>query len=132
MIRRRTGEVRSERVRGRKWDDSYLTLDGFMIPNEEKVEIGAAELLAEEELEADNGKMKLWQRRMTEKRQMIIDQEEREFTKAESWLGLKPLWGEGVSSANKAANNQLLERKRMQEEMARRFEEKLMSTAMTA
>ena len=128
MMRRRTGEVKSERVQGRKWDDSYLTLDGFMIPE------NAGELLAEEgELDAEN-EMTLWQRRMTERREEIIQEEEREFTKSESWLGLKPLWGEGsvVASANKAASNPLLERKRLQEEMARRFEEKLMSTAMTA
>lgn len=134
MIRRRTGEVRSERVQGRIWDDSYLTLDGFVIPDEkDNITVGAAELLAEEELEAENSKMTLWQRRMTEKREKIIEREEREFTKAESWLGMKPLWGETAIVSGKAANNsQLVERKRLQEEMAKAFQEKLMSTAMTA
>lgn len=135
MIRRRTGQVCSERVQGRKWDDSYLSLDGFVIPEErDVVGVGAAELLAEEILEVENSKMTLWQRKMTEKRERIIQEEEREFKKEESWLGLRPLWGEGsvVASANKVANGQLVERKRLQEEMARKFQEKLMSTAMTA
>ncbi len=134
MIRRRTGEVRSERVQGRIWDDSYLTLDGFVIPDEKDgTVVGAAELYAEEELEAENSKMTLWQRRMTENREKIIEQEERDFTKSESWLGMKPLWGDAANVSAKTANNsQLMERRRLQEEMAKKFQEKLMSTAMTA
>jgi hypothetical protein len=133
MMRRRTGELKSERVRGRVWDERYLSLDGFLIPDDER-EVGAAELLAEEELEAENSKMTLWQRRMTEKREKIIEQEEREFTNAESKT-VRPLWeaSNGVlSSSTTTVSNQLMERKRMQEEMAKKFQESLMSTAMTA
>lgn len=133
MMRRRTGEVKSERVRGRVWDERYLSLDGFLIPDDER-EVGMAELLAEEELEAENSKMTLWQRRMTEKREKIIEQEERDFTNAESKT-VRPLWeaSNGVlSSSTTTVSNQLMERKRMQEEMAKKFQESLMSTAMTA
>lgn len=130
MIRRRTGEVKSERVKGRVWDDSYMSLDGWVIPDREGV--GASELLAEEALEDENSKMTLWQRKMTEKRAGIIEQEEKEFKSVES-KGTWPLWGDnGVVSSGAAVNKQLAEKRKLQEDMAKRFQESLMSAAMTA
>ena len=130
MIRRRTGQIKSERVKGRVWDDSYMSLDGWVIPDREGV--GASELLAEEALEEENSKMTSWQRKMTEKRAGIIEQEMNEFKNVES-RGSWPLWGDnGVVSSGVAVNKQLMERKKLHEDMTKRFQESLMSAAMTA
>ena len=137
MQRRHTGEVKSERVKGRVWEESYLSSE-WVISGEE-----AKELMEEEEeleveydrLVARNGEA-LWQRRITEKRQLIIEQEEKDFTRAENVNFSWPLWGEissnKVSSSSLAVNNKLTEKKKLQEEMVRKFQESLMSTAMTA
>ena len=137
MRRRATGEVSSERDRGRIWDERYLTLDGWVIP--ENLGVIDAELREEEELEANNTDNSLagWQRRMTEKRERIIEREEREFTTGEalleernsSWM---PLWGENGSTSSTLASQQLAERKKVQEEMTKKLQESLLSTAFTA
>jgi hypothetical protein len=141
MRRRLTGEVSVERVRGRVWDERYLSVDGWVIPQEGgDVSVGASELLEEEELENSLGSVTSWQRKMTEKRERIIAREEREFTKDDGMSSnverksSRPLWGESSAfpSSSSLSNKSLLERRKVQEEMARKFQESLLSTAMTA
>lgn len=121
MIRRRTGFVTSERANGRVWDDSYLSVDGMVVIDDTNVD-GGGELMAEQ--------MNLWQRQMTKKREQIIEREEREFTSGDV-KSARPLWEEFKSSSY-SNDSQLSERKKLQEEMTKRFQERLMSTAMTA
>ena len=131
MIRRRTGLVTSERASGRVWDDSYLSVDGMVVIDDTNV--GGEELMAEQQLESDltgGNDMTSWQRQMTKKREQIIEWEEREFTNGEV-KNARSLWGEFKSASN-SSEGQLSERKKLQEEMTKRFQERLMSTAMTA
>ncbi|KAL3779341.1 hypothetical protein HJC23_007471 [Cyclotella cryptica] len=146
MRRRLTGEVSVERVRGRVWDERYLSVDGWVIPEEGgDSSVGASELLEEEELENALSSVSSWQRRMTEKRERIIAREEREFNKDEGMLSNGertlswPLWGESTAFPSSSSplpssssNKNVLERRKVQEEMARKFQESLLSTAMTA
>lgn len=132
MIRRRTGLVTSERANGRVWDDSYLSVDGMVVIDDTNVD-GGGELMAEQQLESEltgSSNMNLWQRQMTKKREQIIEREEREFTSGEV-KNARPLWEEFKSSSY-SNDSQLSERKKLQEEMTKRFQERLMSTAMTA
>lgn len=140
MRRRLTGEVSVERARGRVWDERYLSLDGWVIPEERgDLGVGASELMEEEELESALGGVTSWQRRMTEKRERIIAREEREFINDDGMTSngernsAWPLWGESAAfPSSSSSNKSLLERRKVQEEMARKFQESLLSTAMTA
>mmetsp|Transcript_28564 Transcript_28564/g.60903 ORF Transcript_28564/g.60903 Transcript_28564/m.60903 type:complete len:308 (+) Transcript_28564:148-1071(+) len=104
---------------------SLMGMDGWMeqetLNTNEDLRIMDAEYIAADE-EATTASA--WQRKTTEKRVDIIEQEEQEFSRGFSLP---------YSSASAAsAKNGLIETKKIQEEATRKLHERLMSVAMTA
>mmetsp|Transcript_21985 Transcript_21985/g.53211 ORF Transcript_21985/g.53211 Transcript_21985/m.53211 type:complete len:309 (+) Transcript_21985:87-1013(+) len=136
VARRVTGLVESNRARGvGEGRDSYLmSIDGWM-EAASTADVASSELLAEADFERRRGGAMAssdWQRRMTEKRENIIKQEEQAFS-----LGFVSSPAE-TSFQRKSQNNHKnsgvfeIETKKIQQEAARKLQERLMSVAMTA
>lgn len=146
VARRVTGVVELNRARGLGEGGESLVMmgmDGWMEQRRESSRIVDAELLAELEFEKrqservvsvvdvdenDNEEVheqSVWQRKMTEKRASIIEKEEEDF------VSLGSPQGKSNSSANKSGVLEL-EAKKIQEEAAKKLQERLMSVAMTA
>ena len=151
LARRATGHVELNRKRG-VCDNDLMSMDGWMesTTSEEEGEMMNAELLEELKFEqrhqvsrglsssynyssseSNNGTkeassrmLSLWQRKLTEKRQSIIEKEEHDFMKGVNKVSSKD---------SKPDSNSLMKtNKQMQEEAARKLQEHLMSVAMTA
>ena len=151
LARRATGHVELNRKRGVR-DNDLMSMDGWMestTSGEEEGEMMNAELLEELKFEqrhqvsrglslnnyssseSNNGAkepssrmLSLWQRKLTEKRQSIIEKEEHDFMKGVNKVSSKD---------SKPDSNSLMKtNKQMQEEAARKLQEHLMSVAMTA
>jgi hypothetical protein len=149
MMRRLTGMVPiSSRHQGRQMSDSLMSMDGWVHPEKGERSLSvAAELMEEEEFEhvqesqgisctstssstmtTPTYNLAPWQRKMTEKRARIIEEEEKNSRVGSSW----PMWGESTFMSSSKSKS-LMERKRVQEEViARQLQERLMSVAMTA
>ena len=151
LARRATGHVELNRKRGVR-DNDLMSMDGWMestTSGEEEGEMMNAELLEELKFEqrhqvsrglssnnygssegnngakeASSRMLSLWQRKLTEKRQSIIEKEEHDFMKGVNKVSSKD---------SKPDSNSLMKtNKQMQEEAARKLQEHLMSVAMTA
>ena len=155
LARRATGHVELNRKRGVR-DNDLMSMDGWMestTSGEEEGEMMNAELLEElkfeqrhqvsralsspynyDSNESNNGAketssrmLSLWQRKLTEKRQSIIEKEEHDFMKGVNKVSSKDSKPDGI-----AKNSLMKTNKQMQEEAARKLQEHLMSVAMTA
>lgn len=138
VARRATGLVELNRSRGVELGsaDSLMGMDGWMEPNMMVRTVVDAELLAEaafekrQEAPDESNTTSTWQRRITEKRASIIEQEEQEFSRGVNMSSDSSLSSQ--SKLSESAKNGLMETKKIQEEAARKFQERLMSAAMTA
>ena len=149
LARRATGIVERNRLRGvgEGRDSLMMGLDGWMEGLQQSsisssgsgssagiVEAEDAELLAEVEFESRQEQRGIstktlapWQRRMTQKRADIIEEEEKDFSRVI------------LSSANNSedvkkskAESFMDAKKKIQEEAAKKLQEQLLSVAMTA
>ena len=139
VARRVTGLVESNRARGVKSGsaDSLMGMDGWMEPMMMVRAVVDDELLAEaafekrQEAPDESNTTSTWQRRITEKRASIIEQEEQEFSRGVNNMSSDSSLS-SQSKLSESAKNGLMETKKIQEEAARKFQERLMSAAMTA
>jgi len=128
LARRATGIVEINRLRGvgEGRDSLMMGLDGWME--------GSQELLAEVEFERRQEQRGIstttlapWQRRMTQNRADIIEEEEKEFSRGI----LSSANNEDVVKKSKAESF-MDAKKKIQEEAAKKLQEQLLSVAMTA
>lgn len=149
LARRATGIVERNRLRGvgEGRDSLMMGLDGWMEGLQQSsisssgsgssagiVEAEDAELLAEVEFESRQEQRGIstttlapWQRRMTQKRADIIEEEEKDFSR-----GILSSANNSEDVKKSKAESFMDAKKKIQEEAAKKLQEQLLSVAMTA